>query len=279
MSRFSKEKEEEIIRLYKQGKNQTEIGKIFNTYNTSIRRVLLRNNIIPKGNDKIQRFSKHNPFRKKDEYSEYFLGLLLTDGCISHNKYKKSSAINLSLSEVDGYIVEAFRDWISPRTKVSKVLQPINNSFMYSVNITNKEAEDWLVRKGNFTNKSFECKIYTPITWNILRGIFDGDGGFHPSCNHLDFFICSKSLEFVTQIYRFLSKFEFTVYIRERRNGNNVSLYYVEIHKIKDVLRLGELMYNNAHIFIKRKYEKWLAFYESRRAYTLNSGKEMAIQP
>lgn len=39
-------------------------------------------------------------------------------------------------------------------------------------------------------------------------------------------------------------------------------------------------MYSNAHIYLKRKYEKWLTFYENKREkYTLNSGKEMAIQP
>lgn len=37
-------------------------------------------------------------------------------------------------------------------------------------------------------------------------------------------------------------------------------------------------MYNNAHIYLKRKYERWLTFYENKRdKYTLNSGKEMAI--
>ena len=47
--------------------------------------------------------------------------------------------------------------------------------------------------------------------------------------------------------------------------------------KIDEVLRLGQLLYNNAHIFCKRKYERWLAFYESRRANGVNSGNEMAI--
>lgn len=68
-------------------------------------------------------------------------------------------------------------------------------------------------------------------------------------------------------------------YLRERNNGQNNNLFYLEIFKIEEVIKLGEYMYNNAHIFLKRKYEKWLAFYESRRANTLNSGKEMAIQP
>ena len=29
----------------------------------------------------------------------------------------------------------------------------------------------------------------------------------------------------------------------------------------------------------RKEYEKWLAFYESKRANGVNSGKEMAIQP
>lgn len=264
MSKFSKEKEENILKMYKEGKSQVEIAKYYNTFNTSIRRVLLRNNIIPRSNSKVQRLCKHNPFKKNDEYSEYFLGLLLTDGCISSNATKSNNSINLSLNEKDGYIVESFRDWISPNSKVSKVLQNINNSYMYSVNITNTEVEEWLRRKGNFNNKSYECKLYTPITWNIFRGIFDGDGGFHSCCNHLDFFICGKSLVFIKQIKYFLDKFNFTSYIRERKNGQGNSLYYIEIHKIDEVLKLGEYMYNNAQIFIKRKFEKWLSFYESR---------------
>ena len=48
VNRFTKEKEDEIIHLYKSGKTQKEIAMQFNTFNTSIRRVLLRYNIIPR---------------------------------------------------------------------------------------------------------------------------------------------------------------------------------------------------------------------------------------
>ena len=62
------------------------------------------------------------------------------------------------------------------------------------------------------------------------------------------------------------------------KNSNN-PLYYVNVYKTEDMIKLGKLMYNNAHISLKRKYEKWLAFYENKRANGINSGKEMAIQP
>lgn len=273
--RFDEEKESLILKDYKAGKTTVEIAKKWNTYNTSIRRVLLRHGVVPRTTQKVNRLCKHNPFKKNDEYSDYFLGLLLTDGCIStKSKNLSTYAINLSLSEADGYMVEEFRDWASPKTKVSKVLQKINNSYMYSVNIMNEEAVEWLRRKGNFYKKSYECKIYKPLNWNILRGIFDGDGGFRKSNETgLSFFICGKSEVFINQIKEFLVRGGFRPRIECRTN-----LYYVWIHRQDEVINLGLKLYNNAHVFLHRKHDKWLAFYESRRANGVNSGKEMAIQ-
>lgn len=54
--------------------------------------------------------------------------------------------------------------------------------------------------------------------------------------------------------------------------------WYVNLYRVEDVIRIGEQLYNNAHIFCRRKYERWLAFYENRRANGVNSGEEMAIQ-
>ena len=281
--KFNKEKELEIIKLYQQGLNQKEIAKKFNTFNTSIRRVLLRYNISLRSGSKVQRLCKHNPFKKNDEYSEYFLGLLLTDGTISYKKNKTSTpSIILSLQECDKYIIEQFRDWSSPNSKISKIFQKLNSSYMYSVSITNEETAEWLHRKGNFYNKSYECKIYTPITWNILRGIFDGDGGFKKANKDgLHFFICGMSLPFMTQINNFLHKNKINSRIRSvgPDKWHKNKFYYIDVTNYSDVIKLGLNMYSNAHIFIKRKYEKWLTFYENKRdKYALNSGKEMAIQ-
>lgn len=287
-NRFSQQKEAEIVNLYKKGYNQKEIAKMYNTYNTSIRRVLVRQGVSPRPITKVARYCKHNPFKsdsKHDEKSEYFLGLLLTDGCISKGrKAVRVPSINLSLSDIDGYMVEQFRDWASPKQVVSKVLQKINNSYMYSVNITNEEAVEWLNRKGNFKNKSFNAKIYCPITWHILRGIFDGDGSWKAVNNNqgLHFFVCGLSKDFMYQVYNFLQKNNLNVHIRfvEPDKWHKNGLYYVEICSYVDAIKVGLNMYSNAHIYLKRKYDKWLTFYESRRdKYTLNSGKEWHSNP
>ena len=74
----------------------------------------------------------------------------------------------------------------------------------------------------------------------------------------LGFFVCGKSLVFMNQIRLFLNKHGFVPYLRLRNNSSGNSLYYLEIYKVADVLRLGELMYDNAHIYLKRKC--WILF-------------------
>lgn len=286
--RYSDEKEAEILKLYESGKTQKEIGIIYNTSNTAIRRVLIRNGVTPRGIRKTLRLCKNNPFKRNDEFSEYFLGLLITDGCIARKSGKyESYEICLSLTECDGHIIEQFRDWASPKAKVSKVLQKLNNSYMYSISITNEEMVEWLRRKGNFYRKSYEAKLYYPLNWNILRGIVDGDGGFHVTNQTdksygLNMFVCGLSLTLMKQVQQFLVKNGIRASLRttEPDKWHKNGLYYVEVRYYEDVIKVGLNMYSNASIFIKRKYERWLAFYESRKnKYTLNSGKETAIQP
>ena len=117
--KFSREKEEEIIKDYLEGKNTVEIAEKWNTYNTSIRRVLLRNNINIRTASEAKRTVNTNPFKLGDEYSEYFLGLLLTDGWICYAKNAKTPSVSLCLNYKE--MVEKFRNFACPKTKVSKI--------------------------------------------------------------------------------------------------------------------------------------------------------------
>lgn len=56
-NKFGEEKEKEIIRLYtEENKSTLEIANIFETYNTSIRRVLERNNVKIRSCSEAQRY-------------------------------------------------------------------------------------------------------------------------------------------------------------------------------------------------------------------------------
>ena len=262
--KFSKEKEESIISDYQKGFNTVEIAKKWNTYNTSIRRVLIRNGITPRTNKEVQSRVKECPFKIGEEYSEYFLGLLLTDGNIHHRKDTNSVSISLSLKDKE--MVENFKNFVCPKNKVSKVLQKKYNTYMYTTSVRSDIIANWLENQGNFTNKSYDCDIYIPITPHILRGIFDGDGYWH-STNEgrtKTWGICGKSLNFLQKIQQYLLSNNIQSSLNKRKTKNSY-LYYLEISKTINVLKVANLMYKEAHIFLNRKYKEWHLYVETLR--------------
>lgn len=263
--RFSIEKEQSIISDYQAGLNTVEIAKKWNTYNTSIRRVLLRYGITLRTPKEVQSRVKENPFKTGDEKSEYFLGLLLTDGCVQHRKDTNSVVVSLALKDKE--MIEKFRDFACPRNKVSKVLQKRYNTYMFSASVRSDLIATWLEEQGNFHNKSYECDIYTPLTPHILRGIFDGDGYWHTTNkgHTMTWGVCSRSEIFLLKIKDYLLSEGIIPYLRKSPRPNNSCLYYLEVSKTIDVVRIANLMYNEAHIYLMRKYEKWHLFAEMLR--------------
>lgn len=65
------------------------------------------------------------------------------------------------------------------------------------------------------------------------------------------------------QIIQFLESEGFEPHLRVT-NKNEKEFYYIKLYKVQDVINLDKLMYNNASIYMKRKYDKWLSFYESK---------------
>lgn len=263
--KFDKNKEQSIISDYLKGLNTVEIAKKWNTYNTSIRRVLLRNNITPRNIKEVLQTVKSNPFKLGDEYSEYFLGLLLTDGNIHHRK--DSNSVSISLSLKDKEMVENFRNFACPKNKVSESYREKFNTITYSTSVRHDGIAEWLEKQGNFCNKSYECDIYIPLTNHILRGIFDGDGYWHPTNKGrtMTWGVCGKSLVFLEKIQKYLIEKGIKSKLSKRNKPNNTYLYYLEIYRTEDIVKVANLMYNEAHIFLIRKYDKWHLFEETLR--------------
>lgn len=261
--RFSKEKEESIIQDYLNGDSTVKIATKWNTYNTSIRRVLKRYNIPLRNLKEANSRVKICPFKDNDEYSEYFLGLLLTDGCI----YKSKNSYSTSLTLKDKELVEEFRDFINPEAKVSKILQKKYGTYVYSYSVRSDLVADWLNQRGNFVDKSNKCDIYCPINWHVLRGIFDGDGYWHPTNkgNTMAWGICGKSEMFLIKIKDFLTTQNIKSHLRKVQIGGTSYLFYLEVTKLCDAVKIAKMMYSGAHIFLKRKYERWHLFEETLR--------------
>ena len=264
---MSKVKENYIIKLYNKGKTQKEIARIFKTYNTTIRRVLLRNNIKIRSNSEIQSFIDKNPFSNNSK-SDYFLGLLIADGCISNGK------LTLSLHEKDKNILYEFAKFLGNKVKVNKYFHKQHNKYQYYVNIRHIKTLNYLKNKANFINKSQDAEIYTNLNWDIFRGIFDGDGGILNLQNktRIRFFICGASLTLLKQLKLFLENNGFNPTIT--KNKNNV--YYLNLYRNKELLKLYKNLYKDTNcVFLKRKHDKMATFIKKLiKKNTLNSGKE-----
>lgn len=103
----------------------------------------------------------------------YWLGWLATDGCISH----KETRVTLSLSIKDIDVIEKFRDFVSKELTIKHTIH--HGKFkMISVSFRNKEITDFLLTLGFGDTKTFNFVPNFNITWDYIRGVFEGDGYF-----------------------------------------------------------------------------------------------------
>lgn len=263
-NKFSKSKEEYIINLYNSGKSQKEIANLLNTYNTSIRRVLLRNNIKLRSNSYIQSFVKENPFINK-LHSKYFLGLLLSDGCISN------SNIFLSLNVKEYYLLEQFAIFLGDKVKVNKYFSKNHNKYQYYVKFRSKLIEKYLKTLACFDNKSKNLELYIPINYELLRGIFDGDGSVIYTNNKqsLRWFICTASEKFANQLFQFLIEENYNPTITNYRG-----IFYVNLYRKNELNILFGNLYKDTDMFLYRKHNRWATFLgKPIKKNNLNSGK------
>lgn len=257
MSKFN---ELEIVEKYNNGMNTVELASEYNTYNTTIRRILLRNKVPLKSISDRLRFVQNNPFINNTPVADYFLGLLIADGCISKN------TITLGLKEEDMYMLEAFALFCSPKLKVNKYFHSTHKKYQYQVSFRNKEIGNWLKTKANFVNKSLECVLFSNLNPSILRGISDGDGCFHiDKSNSLRWDLANGSRDFCLQIMDFLTLYN----IKSTLKYNHC--WHVLVYK--DSYKLGQLLYSTSGPFLLRKRNIWAGYSgRSRKINRLNSG-------
>ena len=98
------------------------------------------------------------------------------------------------------------------------------------------------------------------INWDILRGVFDGDG-----CLTYDsrkngswrFSITSASDVFIQQISNFLQSYDLHPLVYKEGN-----YYIIHIGKLSEIYFIFQHLYKDSSYFLKRKYEKFCPLVE-----------------
>lgn len=258
---------ENICELYKSGKSQLEICEMYKDKNIcegTIHYYLEKENINRRSVGQRSKVKVHDYFENIDtEEKAYFLGLMMADGSVCHNKKTdKYNIINLGLKQEDEYIIEKFKSEIGFNGKLYKENM---NDIRYikrkrwakdgftTIKLTSDKMANDLKKYGIVNNKSnkesipFEL-IPEDLLNHFIRGLFDGDGSVYKSNNYLhvsyygSHLICTQLLDFF--------KLKNKVYDKS-------SISFISFQKKENVKKFYDYIYKDATIYLKRKKEKF----------------------
>lgn len=222
-------------------KSQNTIIKIVRSQNIPIRKGC----IAPIIND--EKF-----FEKIDtEEKAYLLGLLIADGSIIQPKPEtRTPAWSITLHDNDRYLLERIKEMLG----LGKQICHTRNESILSV--TSRKMVDDLSKYGVVPRKSFITYLPQGLPQNLyrhlIRGIFDGDGCI--SNGICTFYGTTKLLLGIQKVLsEDIDLPHHRITIRETNGANSFGF-----GSKKDVEKFFHYMYDNATIFLKRKYEKFL---------------------
>lgn len=258
--------------------------------------------------ERISKNVNHDYFSTIDtERKAYFLGLTYADGTIVTPKEKigkqRQKQLAIVLQEEDGYILEEICKDIKPKKSISIVNPPSVSSrgwkkrAVFKVS-SNKICED-LISKGCLQNKSRVGMIFPNLPSHLInhfiRGFFDGDGciyvkevknkykrvttfnlknSFTPKLQKR-VILCSTAKNFLETCLFYLDKeLRFEGKVQWKSKTRTLVNYYLSIEAKKDVEKIQAYFYNNATIFMKRKFNKFNMTISSQAVSTLTEGSE-----
>jgi intein/homing endonuclease len=208
------------------------------------------------------------------EDKAYFLGLLYADGYNDINR----NTINLSLKEQDKEILEKLSICIESNKPLQYVkIKNQNHQNQYRLVVCSKYLSQKLIELGCVSNKTFKITFPTEeqvpkeLQRHFLRGYFDGDGwigekslcivGTQDFCNSLDYI--TKDLNINS-------------YIRSRHPERNHNIKMFEISGRNQCKKFFHYIYDNATIYLKRKFDKWSEnqLYKTNASYNIRDYKD-----
>lgn len=201
------------------------------------------------------------------ELQAYFLGFCASDGCLYETKYEgKQNIIRICIHEKDQQILETFR------TNLFKTDKPISHHKQYvSLEISSDTIYNHIYDLGLHPRKTYGNTIVDfgqrdDLMIHFIRGYFDGDGsisrtiqkrrlqdvnisisGFYPNMKKLMNFLYQKN------IYA-------TFYTDQRSCYAGRQFGYLQVCNKCNKYAFLKLIYENASIYLQRKYELAIQF-------------------
>lgn len=192
-----------------------------------------------------------------DERKAYWFGFICADGCVS--KDGKYLVLELSSQDIDH--INKFKYDINSHHRVRVFFR---NGHEYArINIGCTRLNFDLQKNGCVPNKSLRiCFPHSVVPKRLIkhfiRGYYDGDGCL--SCTKR---LTGKKAGYAVNTLSFVGTYEMLSKIRDylpaqmtiRKEGN---VYRMKTQSVKNIYRNLEFLYNEANIFLDRKYSKYI---------------------
>ena len=281
---FTQEEKEIIDKMYKDGDRLDDIRSFLHCKEDTLRTYLRNNGYerrkrnVVKGCEKLGASRKHhfneNYFDIIDtEDKAYWLGFLYADGNVSYGKDKngerKGCTVELSLAEKDKDHLYKFMKCIDADNQypLEKRIISLSNKkhIAYRLCLNSVKLGNDLEKHGCVPNKSFILRrpnIEEGLIRHFVRGYFDGDGcvSFNKELDNYIYTILGTKdiLSFIQEKSGVSKKINIR---REKKNNEYKNFYSLSIGGIKSQLIFHDYIYDNANIFLDRKFKKSCELY------------------
>ena len=216
----------------------------------------------------------HDYFENIDsEHKAYWLGFIYADGSITKKVYEKGSytyRLRMELMFEDKYILEQMaldlesdlkpKEYYNDTSSFEGYNKPKHTAYiMFS---SKKMGED-LVKLGVVPNKTLILKSLPSIPDNLMkhfiRGYFDGDGSVYLTKDNTIKTAFYGTHDFINSIQDFLIK-ELDLTKKKITDQKEANVSFVGMAK-QESEKLYHYMYDEATIFLNRKYEKYNKYF------------------
>lgn len=244
----------QILEYYKNNESIYNISLKFGISTNAVTNCLIDHNVLD--SNRTTRSNKYdkNIFKMIDtEEKAYWLGFLYADGYVDINK-----GIELTLKADDLEHIEKFKAFMKSNHKISYR----KNVNAYRICITSQELAQDLTNLGCYQAKSLTLKFPTKeqvpehLIHHFMRGYFDGDG-----C------ICMNKKQLIFSVLgtkEFLDKYEKIILNvlnknKPNKRHNDGKAYNIRYGGNKQCEKIFDFLYKDATIYLKRKYDKFIA--------------------
>ncbi|WP_312286770.1 LAGLIDADG family homing endonuclease [Terrisporobacter sp.] len=267
--KWTKNEIEKLKTIYMKHTNK-ELSDIFDKSVASIdckkRRLGLTININEEDRGNLNLFKEID-----NENSAYWLGFIYADGYIVNRN--DNHELGIELSYIDELHLHKFNSLFNNYYKVSTKIKNYNSLDKYNnTPIRNKKSKMCLIRiysktivedliiqniVPNKTHSDIFPKLRETKTFlHFLRGYIDGDGSYiiynYKGHDYVNISIVSNNI-YIFEFIKEKLKCDFNIKSNICKDGNS---YKLQIRRKADCIKLINLIYDNATIYLDRKFDK-----------------------